>query len=210
MTASTATRSRPLAQGYTYVGAQGIRNHVGNFTRQYRRARALVNFMLEGKSRDAGNSLVRFVVNSTIGIGGIFDPSPSAGLSVAGHRFRHDAAPWGVPPGPYLYLPVFGPSDPRDVWNIPSMCALTRSRGLAGGARVTDFNWAQTADCSWINTSGGCSSRLDKIKATALDPYATFRSLYRQHRDRRRRCRQINQRHVLTPPDWVPPRRRRH
>ena len=70
---------KPVAQVYVAITTQGIRNHVGYFIGNIGEPARMVNFMFEGKSRDAGTSLVRFVLNSTIGIGGIFDPAAALG-----------------------------------------------------------------------------------------------------------------------------------
>ncbi len=193
---------RPIAKGYVHITTPGIRNHVGDFVTNIGEPAELLNFMFEGKSRLAGTSLVRFVVNSTVGIGGIFDPAASLGYQETGTDFALTLQSWGVPAGPYLYLPVFGPSGARDVWNIPFEYFATPMEAAPASHALTYFNYSETA-LHLVNTRAQYIQPIDQIEATALDPYATFRSLYRQSRDSN--LQEINQRNALTPPDWVPP-----
>ncbi len=190
---------KPVAQGYVDITTVGIRNHVGNFITNIGEPAEMVNFMLSGKSRDAGTALVRFAVNSTVGIGGIFDPATSLGYQETSTDFGLTLAEWGVPAGPYLYLPVFGPSGVRDVTNIPVEFFATPMEVAPASAALTDFGYAETG-LHLINTRAEFIQPIDQIQQTALDPYATFRSLYRQSRDSN--LQQIDQRNVLTTPSW--------
>jgi phospholipid-binding lipoprotein MlaA len=191
---------KPVAQGYVAITTQGIRNHVGYFVGNIGEPARMVNFMFEGKSRDAGTSLVRFVLNSTIGIGGIFDPAAALGYKELDTDFGLTLAIWGVPAGPYVYLPVFGPSGARDMLNIPIEFYATPMALAPESTALNDFGWAQSG-LHLINTRAEYLQPIDQIRATALDPYATFRSLYRQ--SRASQLQEIDQRNVLTPPDWV-------
>ncbi len=193
---------KPIAQGYVAITTQGIRNHVGDFITNIAEPGRMVNFMAEGKSRDAGTSLVRFVVNSTVGIGGIFDPATALGYQETDTDFGLTLAEWGVPPGPYLYLPVFGPSGVRDASALPVEYFLTPMAVAPASHALTYFSYSETA-LRLVNTRAQFIQPIDQIEATALDPYATFRSLYRQVRVSQ--LQQIDQRNVLTVPDWYPP-----
>jgi phospholipid-binding lipoprotein MlaA len=191
---------KPVAQGYVAITTQGIRNHVGDFVSNIGEPARLANFMLEGKPRVAGTALVRFLVNSTVGIGGIFDPAAALGYPETDTDFGLTLAVWGVPAGPYLYLPVFGPSGARDVWNLPVEYFATPMEAAPESTALNDFSYAETG-LHLINTRAQYIQPIDQIQATALDPYATFRSLYRQSRDSQ--LQQIDQRDTPTPPDWV-------
>ena len=193
---------KPVAEGYVDITTQGIRNHVGNFITNIAEPGRLVNFMAEGKSRDAGTALVRFVVNSTVGIGGIFDPATSLGYQETDTDFGLTLAAWGVPPGAYLYLPVFGPSGLRDASGLPVQYFLTPIAVAPESEALNIFSYSETA-LRLVNTRAEYIQPIDQIEATALDPYATFRSLYRQVRVSQ--LQQIDQRNVLTTPDWFPP-----
>ncbi len=192
---------KPIAEGYIHVTNTTIRNHVGSFVTNVGEPAEFINFVAEGKSRCAGTSLVRFVLNSTVGIGGIFDPAASLGYKETGTDFGLTLASWGVPAGPYLYLPVFGPSGARDFWNIPFEYFATPMEAAPASHALTYFNYSETA-VHLVNTRAQYIQPIDQINATALDPYATFRSLYRQSRDSN--LQQIDQANTPTPPDWVP------
>ncbi|OYV35224.1 MAG: ABC transporter [Rhodospirillales bacterium 20-64-7] len=192
---------RPIARGYIDITTQDIRNHVGDFITNIGEPAELLNFMMEGKPRDAGTALVRFFVNSTVGIGGIFDPAKSLGYPETGTDFGLTLAVWGVPPGPYLYLPVFGPSGVRDAANIPVEFYATPMAVAPASQALTDFGYAETGT-HLVNTYAEFLGPIENIKATALDPYATFRSLYRQSRESQ--IKQIDKNDTPTVPDWFP------
>ncbi len=191
---------KPVAQGYVAITTQPVRDHVGDFVTNIGEPARMLNFMASGKPRDAGTSLVRFLVNSTIGIGGIFDPATSLGYPETDTDFGLTLAEWGVKPGAYLYLPVFGPSGTRDVLNLPVEFFATPMEAAPASAALTDFGYAETG-IHLINSRAEYIQPIEQIQATALDPYATFRSLYRQSRDSQLQL--IDQRDTPTPPDWV-------
>jgi phospholipid-binding lipoprotein MlaA len=192
---------KPLAQGYVDITTVGIRNHVGDFVTNFDEPGRVVYFMFGGKSRDAGTALVRFLVNSTVGVGGIFDPASALGYPETDTDFGLTLAEWGIPAGPYLYLPVFGPSGARDVFSLPAEFFLTPLEPAPTSLGVRVFGYSETA-LHLVNTRAQFIQPIDQIEATALDPYATFRSLYRQ--ERASQLQTIDQHNVLTTPDWFP------
>ncbi len=193
---------KPIAQGYVDITTIGIRNHVGDFVTNIAEPGRIVYFMFGGKSRDAGTALVRFVVNSTAGIGGIFDPATALGYPETDTDFGLTLAEWGIPAGPYLYLPVFGPSGARDVFSLPAEFFLTPIEPAPTSLALRAFSYSETA-LLLVNTRAQFIQPIDQIQATALDPYATLRSLYRQQRASQLQL--IDQRNVQTPPDWATP-----
>ncbi|MGE4481038.1 MlaA family lipoprotein [Acidocella sp.] len=190
---------KPIAKGYVAITTQGIRDHVGDFTSNIGEPARMLNFMAEGQPTDAGTSLMRFLLNSTIGLGGIFDPATALGYRETDTDFGLTLACWGVPAGPYLYLPVFGPSGARDVWNLPVEWFATPMEAAPESTALDDFSLAETG-INLINTRAELLEPIDQINATALDPYATFRSLYRQ--SRASQLQQIKQRDKRTWPNW--------
>ena len=191
----------PLAKGYIAITTQGIRTHVGDFVTNIGEPGRLIYFAAGGKPRDAGTALVRFVVNSTVGVGGIFDPATHLGYPETDTDFGLTLAEWGLPEGPYLYLPLFGPSGARDVWSLPAQFFLTPTFAAPASTGLTVFGYTTTA-LHLVNSYAGFLQPIDQIEATALDPYATFRSLYRQ--SRASQLQLIDQRDVRTVPDWFP------
>ena len=124
---------------------------------------------------------MRFLINSTVGIGGVFDVAKDWGYPSHGTDFGVTLALWGVPSGPFLFLPVLGPTDPRDAGGFGVDIALDPFTWVGQGAAVTALGWSRYA-VSAVDGRERVLDDVDRIKRTALDPYATFRSLYRQHR----------------------------
>jgi phospholipid-binding lipoprotein MlaA len=142
----------------------------------------LANDVLEGKPRRAGDTLMRFVINSTAGVGGFFDVADGWGYPSHEADFGMTLAVWGVDPGPFLYLPVLGPSDPRDAFGFGVDIAIDPFTWVGNGGVVQDLGYVRYG-MSAVDARDRYGSDLDKVKEQALDPYATFRSLYRQHRE---------------------------
>ena len=105
---------RPLAKGYEFVLPQFMRTGVGNFFDNLSTPLTAINNALQGKGGAAGSDVGRLLLNSTIGIGGLFDVATTAGLDKHDEDFGQTLAVWGVPSGPYLVFPFFGPSTVRD------------------------------------------------------------------------------------------------
>ena len=194
---------KPVAIGYRDITTPGIREHVSDFLSNLTEPSDLVNFMAEGKPTLAGTSLVRFVVNSTLGIGGIFDPAGVMGYHETYTDFGLTLADWGAGEGPFLYLPLFGPSDVRDAAALPAGIVLSPTFPAPTSAGLKAFNYGSDA-VNVVNEREHVLGQLDQIKSQALDPYATFRSLYRQHR--KAELQTIEQREVPTIPAWYAPK----
>lgn len=190
----------PAAKTYTAATPLWFRTHVGDFTTNLGGPRELIEFMAAGKPRDAGTMLVRFIMNSTIGLGGIFDPASALGYKPVHTDLGLVFAGYGVGEGPYLYVPLSGPSTLRD--SVASIGSIFLSplpfapKGTAGQA----FSYSASI-LGTVNTRAELNPVIDNVRATALDPYATFRSLYRQHRADE--LRQIDMADTPTKPDWV-------
>jgi phospholipid-binding lipoprotein MlaA len=172
---------KPAAQVYRFVLPQPVRTGVHNVLSNLATPVELGNDMLEGKPRRAGDTTMRFLINTTVGVVGIFDVAKHWGYPDHDNDFGVTLALWGVPEGPFLYLPVFGPSDPRDAIGMGVNAAMDPFTWVGQGAAVRALDWSRYG----INAVDQRERHLDDIesvKKTALDPYATFRSLYRQHR----------------------------
>ncbi|MEY2854386.1 MAG: hypothetical protein RL030_1518 [Pseudomonadota bacterium] len=108
--------ARPVARGYVKVVPQPLRTGVGNFFQNLSYPSTVANGLLQGKFAQFGNDLGRLVVNTTLGIGGLFDPATQFGLATHDEDLGQTLGKWGVPPGPFLMRPVFGPSTFRDTF----------------------------------------------------------------------------------------------
>lgn len=191
----------PLAVGYINAVPSPVRRSVHNALSNLDTPVLLANDMMEGKPRRAGDTFMRFVINTTVGVGGFFDPATSFGYPAHDADFGITMALWGVPEGPFLYLPVLGPSDPRDAAGYGVDVGLDPFTWVGNGFLVSDLyivRYGLTA----VDVRSSLIPDLDKVKEQALDPYATFRSLYRQHRKAQIDAARNDNRE--TTPDWYP------
>jgi phospholipid-binding lipoprotein MlaA len=115
---------KPVAIGYRDFTPQLVQTGVGNFFRNIADAFSTVNNGLQLKGRETAESLMRVVVNTVFGIYGIFDVATEIGLQRHTEDFGQTLGYWGVPNGPYLVLPLFGPSTVRDTSVMPLEFAL--------------------------------------------------------------------------------------
>lgn len=104
----------PVVRGYEFVLPKVVRKGVSNFFANLADARNFVNNLLQGKAEGCVNSAMRIVLNTTIGIGGLLDPATPAGYPKMKEDFGETLGVWGLGPGPYLVIPIFGPSSIRD------------------------------------------------------------------------------------------------
>ncbi len=194
---------RPLALGYRYVVPQPLRDGVHNILSNLGTPVQLANDVLEAKPRNAGQTVMRFVINTTVGVVGFFDVATKWGYPNHDNDFGMTLATWGVPEGPFLFLPVLGPSDPRDAVGFGVDIVLDPFTwvGNSRDGTIKALNWARFG-LNAIDSRERVEDALQQIKKTALDPYATFRSLYRQHR--RAQIEQLRKETSAAPPDASP------
>ncbi|MEO1204560.1 MAG: VacJ family lipoprotein, partial [Pseudomonadota bacterium] len=105
---------KPVARGYRAILPNPVRRGIGNFFDNLVTPRSMVNNFLQGKPDRGGSDLGRFLLNSTIGIGGLFDVASAVGYDVYNEDFGQTFAVWGMPDGPFVMIPFFGPSTLRD------------------------------------------------------------------------------------------------
>ena len=110
---------KPAAQTYQNVVPGPVREGVRNFFGNLGDAWSAVNWLLQGEFNKGVEQGARFAWNSTLGLAGVFDVSASFGLDKRSQDFGQTLGSWGVAPGPYLVLPVFGPSSVRDAAALP-------------------------------------------------------------------------------------------
>lgn len=105
---------RPTAKAYKAVTPTWFRIGVGNFFENLASPATIVNSLLQGKPGEAGEQTLRFFLNTTLGIGGLLDPATAAELPNHDEDFGQTLGRWGVPSGPFLMVPLLGPSTVRD------------------------------------------------------------------------------------------------
>ncbi len=190
---------KPAAIAYKDVVPKPVRTHAHNVLANLSTPVTLANDILEAKPRRAGDSFMRLLVNTTVGLGGVFDVATGWGWPA------HDAdggitlALWGLPNGPYLFLPVLGPSSPRNAGGLVADIGMDPLTWIGRGDVVSALDWSRYG-LTALDTRAGLLDSLDKIKAQALDPYATVRSLYQQHRQYQ--IQQVRSDDRATVPAW--------
>jgi phospholipid-binding lipoprotein MlaA len=173
---------KPVAQAYRAVLPEPVRTGIHNVLDNMGSPVRETNDALEGKPRRAGDSAMRFLINTTLGVGGIFDVAKKLGYPNHDSDFALTLANWDVPEGPFLFLPILGPSSPRDATGFAADMAIDPFTWIGQGTTShTIGSWTRTVLYA-IDTRAGLIDAIDSVKKTALDPYATFRSLYRQNR----------------------------
>ena len=191
---------KPVAQGYVYVVPAPVRTGVHNVLANLSSPVLLADDVTQANPRRAGDTFMRFVINSTAGGLGVFDVAAGWGYPAHATSFGVTLALWGVPSGPYLYLPVLGPSSPRDAVGYGIDTAFDPFTYVPHGYGLKTLNWARTG-LTLVDLRSRHLTDLDTVKKGALDPYATFRSLYRQNFDSQ--VEAARQDKPATPPAWV-------
>jgi len=170
--------AKPIAKGYRRVIPKPVRKGISNFFSNLREPIVIVNDLLQGKFKQAGSDLGRFLMNSTVGFFGLLDVGGKAGLKKHDEDFGQTLGKWGVKDGPYLVLPFFGPSGLRDGF------------GLAADVQVDPVY--QKDDKStrralvatrFVNTRANLLDTTDILEqAGGDDLYLFVREFYRQRR----------------------------
>jgi phospholipid-binding lipoprotein MlaA len=191
---------RPVAVGYHEAFPDKVRDHVHDVLSNLGNPAQLANDILEGNSRKAGNTLMRLLINSTIGVGGIFDLATKWGWPDHDNDFGLTLAVWGVPDGPCLYLPVLGPNNIRDAIGYGVNTAFDPLTWVSF-AGSTIFGWTRFGVGAVVSRER-VLNETDAIQQTALDPYATYRSLYQQSRASAVAAARVDL--PATVPDWFP------
>jgi len=177
---------RPMAELYRVMIPPPLRDRIASVLKNMSEPVIMANNLFQGEFTNAGTSLSRLVVNSTLGGGGMFEVASSFGLTPKSGDFGQTLYVWGFKDGgPYIVLPLFGPSNVRDAIGLGVDSALSPWKyavGEAGGNSMRErFEIADTVG-SGIVTREENIDALDALREGSLDFYAQMRSVYRQHR----------------------------
>ena len=164
---------KPVAKAYNAVVPSPIRTGVHNFFGNFTDAWSAVNNLLQGKPGDAGTMTLRVLTNTTIGIAGIFDPATSLGLERKPEDLGLTLGHWGLNPGPYLVLPLFGSSDIRDAVALPA------DTYVSPALLVPKFWQGVAVDTvGVIDTRAGLLGASQMLDELAFDRYTFMRDAY--------------------------------
>ncbi|MGY6278264.1 MlaA family lipoprotein [Methylomonas sp. MgM2] len=163
---------KPVADGYRFITPGFMQTGVTNFFNNLKGINVVLNDLLQGKFEQGGSDWGRFLANSTIGLLGLFDVATEIGLEANVEDFGQTLAVWGVGQGPYLVLPVLGPTTLRDGGGVIFDRAANPSTYVPG-----------TGIIEGINDRANAEGALNFIDEAALDPYVFTRESFLQYRN---------------------------
>lgn len=176
----------PVSKGYKKITPKQLRDSIANFFSNLFIPVSFVNNILQGEFTDASTELGRFVLNTTFGLGGLFDPAQEhIGLEPKKEDFGQTLGIWGVGSGPHIVLPILGPSNLRDMVALypdtlinPVYYYEWRNYNL-----VDDYmKSVATRVFDKINYAAIHDGEYEKFKEDAIDLYPYFKNLYEQYR----------------------------
>lgn len=169
---------RPLAVGYKRSLPEQIRTGIQNIFSNLLYPVTIANAFLQGKFKQSGRDGARFLLNTTVGLGGLFDPASRVGLAENDEDFGQTLAVWGVGNGPYLVLPVFGPSTVRNAVGDAVDAPLSPFLSITDG----ELDWTLGAWVLYqVDRRSGFLDADDQV-FEAYDPYIFVRDAYLQNR----------------------------
>ncbi len=179
----------PVARGYRYIPSpirRGTGNAVGNLSNLV----TVPNNLLQGNIKEAGVNTLRFAINTTVGILGIFDPAAAMGFEKKEKEdYGQTLGSWGVGPGCYLVLPILGPSTVRDT--VGTVATFVGGDPWYNVTTRNDTNYFNESDYYSTRITGGVDYRakniesFDSLENNSIDFYASIRSLYLQDRQQK-------------------------
>ena len=167
----------PAATGWTWITFEGLRVAIGRAMDNLSFPQRLVGNLFQGKLVNTASEIARFTLNSTAGLLGFFDPAAELGLGPHDEDFGQVLACWRVPAGPYLMIPLLGPSNPRD-----AVGQLVDSVLASGPVIASPIAGAILGAVDTINSRALLLQPMRDAKAGSLDYYVFVRDAYTQHR----------------------------
>jgi len=168
---------KPVAQAYVAVVPELIRTGVSNFFGNIDDVFTGINNVLEGRGNQAGDDFGRVLLNTTMGMGGVFDLASMMGIPKDKKDFGITFGKWGVPPGPYLFIPLFGPTTVRDGTG-------TLVRYFTGPVGyINDIPVRNTLyGIGYLDLRAQALSAESVLEAAAIDKYRFLRNAYLKNR----------------------------
>lgn len=179
---------RPVAKGYVKVVPRPVRTGIGNFFDNVKFPVRLVGALLQGKFVRCAQETGKFIVNTTAGVGGLIRLSDHvSGLdSVPAEDVGQALGAWGIPAGPYLVIPVLGPTDLRDLVGSAGNYAAHPMNwyvvGIVDDRFMSDAVNYSLKGVNAVNDLPETVEAYDQMKADAVDPYIAMRDGYLSHR----------------------------
>jgi phospholipid-binding lipoprotein MlaA len=168
---------KPIAKGYDWVMPAFASQAIGNFFRNIDDIGVVINDLLQGKFAQTGDDAARFLLNSSVGLGGLIDVASASNLPKHKEDFDQTLAVWGVPSGPYLMLPLFGPGSPRGIGGLIADSAMNPINYVTGPFAPIGLKSLNIVDTRANNLAAG-----ETAKEAALDHYEFMRDSYLSQR----------------------------
>ena len=171
----------PVSRAYDVVLPNLVKDGIRNFINHLRSPLNFINSILQGNFDQAAEVFGRFTLNTIAGFGGIFDPAKEMGLPYKGEDFGQTLAVWGFGPGPYLVLPIIGPSNLRDMTGRVVDFFANPVKILTSH---THLDWTPVAveATAPVDSYARNYDKIQTLRSTSLDYYNTVKSLYNQRR----------------------------
>ena len=185
---------KPIAKGYRVL-PQPIRTGTNNFVSNLRSLLSFSNNVLQGDLKSAGNTAGRFVINTTVGILGVFDPASKMGFEKKSREdFGQTLGVWGTGPGCYFVLPVLGPTTTRDAVGlignvfVDPVYHLTHNSEtdiIVGNENLSEHNYYYYRGTDAVDFRSKNIESFESLEENSIDFYASLKSLYLQNRQQR-------------------------
>lgn len=172
----------PIALGYRQAVPEPARNGLRNFLRNLKSPVRFLNQLLQGDLDGAGDEFVRTAINTTVGVGGLFDVAGYEGLKYEEEDFGQTLAVWGVGHGPYLVLPLLGPSSLRDYSGYIVDAYADPLRWYAHNVDEEEWYYARLG-AGYLDLRESLLDVLMDLESSSIDYYAAVRSTYLQRRN---------------------------
>ncbi|GAA5179196.1 hypothetical protein GCM10025771_20640 [Niveibacterium umoris] len=169
---------KPLAKGYVAIVPMPARVGFGNFINNFRDIPNALNNLFQGKVGQAASDVGRIAINSTFGILGVIDVASEMGLERHNEDFGQTLGWWGVPSGPYLVLPLFGPSTVRDTFALPVDYATAGRHLVIESVAVRN----SLTGLEFVNDRANLLDAEKALDEAALDKYVFIRNFFLQRR----------------------------
>lgn len=177
---------RPLTELYRFAMPDYLRERIANILSNMGEPVVFANALMQGRTDAAETTVERFLTNTTVGVGGVFDVATDWHMPAQSADFGQTLSGWGVASGPYLVLPLFGPSNFRDALGLGVDMVMSPWQYLAGiGGNGTQdrYDYSDFAADGLTRRDQNLEG-YDALRSGSLDFYAEMRSVYRQYRDK--------------------------
>lgn len=172
----------PVVKGYRFIVPEPGRKGLRNFLRNLKSPVTLANEVLQGDVDGAGKVVLRAVVNTLVGVGGVFDVAGSEGYEYEQEDFGQTLGAWGVGHGPYLVLPILGPSSARDYAGYIVDSFADPLRWYLFNIDEEGWYYAKVG-VEYLDLRESLVDVLEELEKSSIDYYAAVRSTYYQRRE---------------------------